>query len=350
MRFASRSILRPYVMSVGLVGLMTVLGAFIRRYLEPTNIVMLYLMAVVFVAARWGRGPAILTSLLSVLSFDFFLIPPYFTLTVGDVQYVFTFLGLLTVGLVVSEFMVQTREQAMKAKQLELLRATEKLQKALLSSISHDLRTPLASITGSLSTLLEDAPSLDEKTRRELLEDAFEESDRLNRIVGNLLDMTRVEAGALKISPKLCGLRDVIGVSLQELKPKLSQRPVDIQIPHDLPEIPADFSLIVKVFVNLIDNAAKYSPEGTPVRIHAKAQENKVRVEVSDEGVGIQQEDLTKIFDKFYRAVKPDQISGTGLGLSICKGIVEAHSGELWAESNSGKKGATFVVVLPLAR
>ena len=216
-----------------------------------------------------------------------------------------------------------------------------------MNSISHDLRTPLASITGSLSTLLEDASTLNEETKKELLVDASEESERLNRIVGNLLDMTRVEAGALKVSPKPCELRDVIGVSLQELKPKLSARPVNIQIPHELPEIPMDFSLIVKVFVNLIDNAAKYSPAGTPIQIQARIEGDRARIEISDEGVGIKQEDMKKIFDKFYRAVKPDQISGTGLGLSICKGIVEAHKGGIWAQANS-KNGATFVVLLPM--
>jgi len=484
-----------YCKSMILVGAMTLGGEFVKRNLEPANLVMCYLLAVVIVAVRWGLGPAVFTSVLSVLAFDFFLVPPYLTLGVHDLQYTFTFAGLLIVGLIVGKLTAKTRRQALEAtvrerrtatlyelsrnlaisqglentleiikkhlreifvcdvalylpeeqnlkvhthdagfplnerelamaslcfrsgqpsgksadalqggeayyfplrtahgvtgvlglqftgpqefmnpeesqllealssqaalaiqqaklaeeaRQLELLRATEKLQKALLNSISHDLRTPLVSITGSLSILLHDASWLDEETRNELIENALEESERLNRIVGNLLDMTRVEAGALKASPKPCELRDVIGVSLQELKHKLSRRTLDIRIPHNFPEIPMDFSLMLKVFFNLIDNAVKYSSGETPIRIRAEIQGNKARIEISDEGAGIREEDLKRIFDKFYRAVKPGQISGTGLGLSICKGIVEAHNGEIWAESRSEKKGTTFIVLLPL--
>ena len=324
-----------------MVALTTFAGEFVKRDLEPANLVMFYLLAVVIAALRWGRGSAAAASILSVLAFDFFLVPPYLTFRVSDFQYLFTFAGFLIVGLTVSELTAKTKKQ-------ELLRATEKLQTALLNSISHDLRTPLVSITGSLSILLHDASWLDEETKKELLENALEESDRLNRIVGNLLDMTRVEAGALKVSPKFCELRDVIGVSLQELKNKLSRRSVDIQIPQDIPEIPLDFSLTVKVFANLIDNAAKYSPENAAIRIRAQIEGNKARIEISDEGMGIREEDLKHIFDKFYRAVRPDQVSGTGLGLSICKGIVEAHHGKIWAENHPGKTGATFVVPLPL--
>ncbi len=340
--------LYPYLMSVGLIALVTLIGEFVKRDLEPTNLVMLYLFIVVLVAARWGRRPAILASFLSVLAFDLFLVPPYFTLVVSDVQYIFTLIGLLTVGIMISELMEKMRKQSRKVKQLELLQVTEKLQTALLNSISHDLRTPLVSITGSLSILLHDASWFDEETRNELLENALEDSERLNRIVGNLLDMTRVEAGALKVSLKLCELRDVIGVSLQELKEKLIRRSVQIQIPPNFPEIPMDFSLMVKVFVNLIDNAVKYSTDGTPIQIQAKAQENKVRIEISNEGIRIRKEDLQRIFDKFYRAVKPDQVRGIGLGLSICKGIVEAHGGNIWAESHPAKKETTFVVLLPV--
>ena len=343
----SKNTLVPYVMGLSLVVLITFLGELIKQYFEPTNLVMLYLLAVVFVALRWGRGPAIVTSLLSVLAFDFFLVPPYFTLAVSQVQYVFTFIGFLIVGLVISELAIKTKKQGQEVRQLELLRVTEKLQTALLNSISHDLRTPLATIIGAISMLLQDAPSLSEETIKELLQDAYDESNRLNRIVGNLLDMTRLEAGALKVSLKPCELRDVFGVSLQELKEKLGRRPVEINIPHNFPEIPMDFSLIVKVFVNLIDNAVKYSPDETPIHIAAKIEGPQVRIEIQNEGPGILQTDLKRIFDKFYRAANSVQVSGLGLGLSISKGIIEAHGGQIWAEIPTEKKGPVFVVLLP---
>ncbi len=341
---------RNYSKSILLVAAITLIGEFVKRYLEPVNLVMLYLLAVVIAAIYWGRGPAIVASILGVLAFDFFLVPPYLTFAIADLQYLFTFIGLLMVGLTVSELTIKTKEHAEKERQLALLRATEKLQTALLNSVSHDLRTPLASIIGSISMLLQDTPSLDEETIKGLLQDAYSESNRLNRIVGNLLDMTRLEAGALKVSFKPCELRDVLGVSLQELKDKLDRRPVEIEIPKGFPEIPLDFSLIIKVFVNLIDNAIKYSPHEAPIRIRAKNQGEQARIEIADEGLGILQEDLKRIFDKFFRVVKPDQVSGLGLGLSICKGIVEAHHGQIWAESSAGKKGSTLIVLLPLSQ
>ena len=301
---------------------------------------MFYLLAVIISAIWWGRGPAIMVSVLSVLAFDFFLIPPYLTFRVTDIQYVFTFAAFLIVGLVVSTFASKAREQAIRAE-------TEKLQTALLNSISHDLRTPLVSITGALSTLLENSSTLSEETRKDLLENAHEESEHLNRLVGNLLDMTRVEAGTLKVNSKPVELRDVIGSALQQLKEKTEKREVRIVIAHELPEIPMDFTLMMRVFINLIDNALKYSPPDTAVDITAKKVEDKAVIEIKDRGFGVPSEDLKRIFDKFFRAVKPRKITGTGLGLSICKGIVEAHKGTIRAENNADM-GATFSVTLPI--
>jgi two-component system sensor histidine kinase KdpD len=233
------------------------------------------------------------------------------------------------------------------SRQMELVRETEKLQVALLNSISHDLRTPLVSIMGALSSLLQDSSLLDAEMRKELLKTAYEDSDSLNRLVGNLLDMTRVEAGTLKINAKPCDLRDVVGTSLQALKDKLEKRNVRINISQNMPEVPMDFTLMMRVFVNLVDNAVKYSNQDMPIEITAEPSESEVKIEVKDKGFGIPEEDITHIFDKFYRAVKPRQVTGTGLGLSICKGIVEAHGGRIFAENNSDK-GATLTVILPL--
>lgn len=330
----------PYLMSVGLVFVMTLLGGFVKKSLEPANLVMLYLLAVVIVAIRWGQGPAIVTSILSVLSFDFFLIPPYLTLSVDRIQYVFTFIGLLIVGLVISTLASKMREQIIQ-------RQTEKLQTALLSSISHDLRTPLVSITGALTSLLDSNSNLSDAARKELLETAHEESARLNRLVGNLLDMTRMEAGALRISRKPCELRDVLGASLEQLRKEIGIRNIRIDIPGDFPEVRMDFSFMMKAFLNLIDNALKYSPQDAPIDIKAALIRDKIKIEIKDQGFGIPKGDLARIFDKFYRVERPQQVTGTGLGLSICKGIVEAHGGEIAAQNNPDK-GATFAITLPL--
>ncbi|MCF6148937.1 MAG: DUF4118 domain-containing protein [Candidatus Kuenenia sp.] len=484
----------PYFMSIAFMAATTFLGCLIRGAIEPTNIVIFYLLMVVMTAVWWGKYPAIMTSLMSVLAFDYFFVPPYLTFAVSDVQYVFTFMGLLVVGLVVSALASKTRQQAIEAlereeqtailyrlskdlaasdslesvlrsirmnvrkifdcrvaiflpadhgispgsfdpdfpidehentiaawvfgngkpagwgsdtlpaakvhylplktsqsvlgvlgvlfkdgragfdhggcnllsalanqaavavqraklteisRQMELIREREKLQTALLNSISHDLRTPLVSITGALSSLLQDSLSIDAEARKELLETAYEESCRLNLLVGNLLDMTRVEAGALKMKTKPCELRDVIGASLHLLKDKLEKRDIQIHIPRVLPEIFLDFTLMMRVFINLIDNAMKYSAPDTPIVITVKLLGYKVKIEVKDKGFGIPEEDLERIFDRFYRAMKPRQIAGTGLGLSICKGIIEAHGGKIFAENNPDK-GVTLTVILPL--
>jgi two-component system sensor histidine kinase KdpD len=232
------------------------------------------------------------------------------------------------------------------ARNAQLLEATEKLQTALLNSISHDLRTPLVSVTGALSTLA-DGEKLDEKSRRELIEMAHEEAKRLNRLVGNLLDMTRIEAGALRLQRQPCDVQDVIGSALEEISDRLSGRDVKVDAPDDLPLVPLDAALIVHVLVNLLDNALKYSPAGSPIELRARVADSNVVIEVSDHGIGIPPDELERVFDKFYRVNHPGSIGGTGLGLSICKGIVEAHGGTIRAESRPGG-GATFIVSLPL--
>jgi two-component system sensor histidine kinase KdpD len=216
-----------------------------------------------------------------------------------------------------------------------------------LNSISHDLRTPLVSITGALSALSQDFEAVDAADRKELLQTAYDDSLHLNEIVGNILDMTRVESGNLKLNVRPCDLRDLIGASLTQLKDKLEGRMVAVDIPGDLLEVPVDFSLMMRVFINLIDNAAKYSPAGSEIYIGAKTEGNMAVMTVKDSGFGIPSGDLEHIFDKFFRAVKPRQVSGTGLGLSICRGIVEAHGGKIWARNNT-ESGAVFFIRLPL--
>ncbi len=235
----------------------------------------------------------------------------------------------------------------------QLLQETEKLQTTLLNSISHDLRTPLATITGALSSLRDDEAVLDAASRRDLTATAWEESERMNWLVGNLLDMTRLEAGALHMAQDPCDVQDLIGVSLSRLGRRLQDRPVYLDIEEDLPLIPGDFVLLVQVLVNLLDNALKYSASATPIDLSAclvhESSEAVAAMEiaVADRGSGIPPEQLEAIFGKFYQVSPHSSTPGTGLGLSICRGIVEAHGGKIWAQNRMG--GGTVVVVrLPL--
>jgi two-component system sensor histidine kinase KdpD len=221
---------------------------------------------------------------------------------------------------------------AEEARRAELLQETGKLQTALLNSISHNLRTPLASVSGALNTLIEDGELLDAATKRELLDTAQEEARRLNGLVQNLLDMTRLEGGAVCVKREPCHVQDVIGAALAQLGEPARRRQVDVTLPPDPPLVTMDFVLIVQVLVNLLDNAFKYSPADTPVTVAARMDSGYLEVTVTDVGQGIAKEDEERVFEKFFRAPAAGRAGGAGLGLSICKGFIEAHGGRIWAK------------------
>lgn len=242
---------------------------------------------------------------------------------------------------------IERASLAEQARQAELLKATEKLQTALLNSISHDLRTPLVSITGALTSLDDQSDMLDDENRRNLIVTAREEADRLNRLVGNLLSMTRIESGSIKLHSEPGDIEDVIGTALEQLGKRLGQHELKVSIPSDFPLVPMDFTLMVQVVVNVLDNAIKYSPECSLIEVSAGLADQKARLQVADCGMGIPSEDLARVFDKFYRVQRLEKISGTGLGLSISKGIVEAHHGNIYASVHEG--GGTIITIeLPL--
>lgn len=234
---------------------------------------------------------------------------------------------------------VQFAEQA---EQAQLLQAREGLERALLNSVSHDLRTPLVSIYGALATLRERAV-LSEAARGELLNQAWEEAGRLNRFVGNLLDMTRLEAGALKVKKIPCDVQDLVGCAMAALEPQLEGRAVRLSVPAELPEVSMDLVLMTQVLVNLLDNALKYSPPEAELEVSAQVSGERLVLEVADRGPGVPEQDLGRIFDKFYRVPVPEGAGGTGLGLSICRGIVQAHGGNI--EARDRKDGGLKVVV-----
>ena len=443
-----------------------------------------YLLGVVAIAIRFGRGPAVFASVMGVFAFDIFLVPPYLTLAVDDTEYIITFLALFLVGAVISNLTSQVKEQVVQAKerevrvtslynlshdltgaysiddvvqailenisstlqhnlwlflkndyrdkanqesftiratpgaanrtvdeavlftyssgessgpgmkshphsqminlplstntgrvgvisiagdgdegvitpeklqlleayanlsalaleriflnkqasQAQLLKEKEQLQSALLNSISHDFRTPLATITGTLSTLDTRIEQLDPETRHDLTRNAWSEAEKLNRLVGNLLNMSRLESGALNLQLEPVDVQDLIGATLEQMKSRVTH-PVNIELPDDLPLIEADFVLVEQAMMNLLENAIKYSPEETPIDISVYLSGECLFIDIRDRGPGIPAQDLPHIFEKFYRVRQLPNPGGVGLGLAIAKGILDAHQGNF--KSNS---------------
>jgi two-component system sensor histidine kinase KdpD len=480
------------------LGVLIVTGAAwaMYPYLGSANLVMMYLIAVVAVAIRCGRGPSVLASLLSVAAFDFCFVPPFFSFAVSDIEYLVTFGVMLIVALVISNLAVRVKLQAelaragerrtgvlyamsrdlathrgtavlsrlaaqhlrdvfdsqvaifvadqdmrvrlqlgeqlyfefepkesgvaqwvfdhneraglgtdtlpgssalylpliastgvvgvvavrpnvpgrvMDLEQLHLLESlvsqvalaiertrlseaaqaaqvqaeTERMRNAILSSVSHDLRTPLATITGAASSLIEGRERLDSASRFELARSIYGEADRLDRLLKNLLDMMRLEAGAVQLSRQWHPVDEIVGAALARLEKRLQGHAVTTMFPPDLPLVLVDGVLLEQVLVNLMENAAKYAPSGSRIDLSASASDHEVVVEVADRGPGLPPGEEARIFDKFYRG-KTAREGGVGLGLTICRGIMEAHGGRIGAENRRGG-GAIFRLAIPLS-
>ena len=482
-----------YLKSIILIVVVSFFGSLLRHSIAHTNLAMLYILVVVITAIKWGKGPSLFTAILSVIIFDFFFIPPRFSMTVADTQYLIAFITLFVVAMVISSLTLQARERAQtalqhelqtlalyhlsqdlvqvinlpaladivirhmdqtfqasvaiflkdkedlkllsgspdfiqnesdppamlqafqrghptgrgtaihplanacysplktrsetigvlavifktkkdtglgkpdqlletfthqislaierlklleQAQQAELLRQTEKLHTIFLNSISHDLRTPLVTISGALSSLLQNS-KMNRSYQHSLLETAYEESANLNQLVGDLLNMARVESGALHITKTAVDLKDLIGTAVKQMEKILKDYRVKIHIAAGIPETELDYVLIMQVLKNVLDNAAKFTPASKEISIDAEVKNSTVDIKISDEGFGIPVADLEHVFDKFYRIKRPQNYPGTGLGLSVCRGIIEAHHGKIRAE-NRETGGTVITIVLPL--
>ena len=482
--------LSGYLGAIILVALASLLCEAVRTSLAPTNMVMVYLLAVVLAATRLGLLPAIMTALLSVLAFNFLFIPPRFSLRVHDTEYLFTFFALFVVGVVISslvasiqEKIVQVRQQeartnslysltrdlsvagdgqavcaalrravlnnlgsrlvvlldrqgsleqvpdaavlqldegcldiaawvmksgrragtdtaafpeapfifvpikpgaktvgvmviekggssladslplveafagqaamalervqlSIQAEKARILQEKNLLEQALLNSISHDLRTPLVTISGVLDSVLTEDRTFDAEQRRSMLSTAAEEAGRMNRFVQSLLDMTRLEAGAL--SPRLtpCEVEELIGCAIGAVESRIGDHHLLAAVEQELPPVPVDLALMTQALVNLLDNALKHAPPATDITLSAGFDGRWVIIAVIDNGPGIPAGQEERIFDKFYRVAVPERTGGTGLGLSIAKGIIEAHHGSVTA-ANRPKGGLLVEVKLP---
>jgi len=491
-----KSNMAEWLLSVAIVAACTGIAALMFSYFSLVDLAMVYILGIMIAASRTGKGPSLLATLLSVASFDFFFVPPYYTFAVSNVRYFVTFIVMFIVAFVISRLTLRVREQANAARlrerrtaalynlskelvhkrgiknlsaiaikhisevfsskvvvllpdekgnlsvsstgtetfaldqrelsvaqwtfdhrqqaglwtdtlpgakalylplftssrtvgvlgilpelstaifdreqihilesfanqsamaierallaeetQAALLKAeTETLRNLLLSSVSHDLRTPLAAITGAATTLLQRDINLDRNSQQELMRTIYEEAEHLNAIIRNILDMTRLESGAITVKKEWQSPEEIIGAVLDRFSEKLKDHPISINLPSDLPLVPFDPLLIEQVLMNLLDNAIKYTPQRTPLELYASVKGDDLQIELADRGPGIPKGYEKRIFEKFVRgsAVRG---GGIGLGLTICRAIINAHGGHIWAENRS-EGGAVFRFTLPIA-
>jgi two-component system sensor histidine kinase KdpD len=291
------------------------------------------------------------------LTFDFVFITPYYTFRVGAGEdwvslFVYACVGC-TVGGVVAQQSRAQREAEAHRTEVRILEEVDRLRNALMGAVSHDLRTPLSSIKASISDLTDPAVALSEADRATLQRTIEEETDRLTRLVANILDISRIQAGALVAHRSASPLDELIDTVVARLTRRLVDHPVTVEIADDLPLVDIDYDLVDQALTNLLENAARHTPSATPVTVEAKpAGIEFVEVRVVDHGPGVAEAERDRIFDQFYRLPLKGHsgggTAGTGMGLAICKGIVEAHGGRIWVEPTPGG-GATFAVQLPAA-
>jgi len=226
---------------------------------------------------------------------------------------------------------------------------SERLRSALLTSISHDLKTPLASVLGAASTMRDLESGLSDTQKRDLLATVIDESERLNRFIANLLDMTKLESGAIVPNTALHDIGEIVGSVLRRASKILVSHTVSLELAADLPMLELDAVLFEQVLFNLLDNAAKYAPSDTTISIRSQRERESVVLQVLDEGAGIPPAELEMVFDKFYRAQKGDHVRpGTGLGLAISRGFVEAMHGTISAANRGDRSGAVLTIRLPI--
>ena len=234
-----------------------------------------------------------------------------------------------------------------QAKKSEFQAQTVEVRNALLQSVSHDLRTPIISIMGSASMLNEAGKDMDAHTLNKLSNDIYNESEQLGRLINNLLQITYLEAEAVRLQKEPHSLRDTIDIVIHSLHRELGKRPIHIHVSNDLPRIPFDKILLEQVLENLIDNATKFTPPKSPIDITAKIDNKNLVVSIEDHGPGISKDEVDKLFEKFYRGRMLTTERGLGLGLALCRHIIKAHGGEIWAE-NRPEGGAVFRFTIPL--
>ena len=366
-----------YVVAALSVGLLTLVLKIIGSHVNAATVSLALLLNVLFIATRWGSLPALLASIVAMLCFNFFFLPPFGTFTIAATDNWIALLAFLITAVTagqlsgrakrraeeaevgrreIERLYAELRDAFQRASHAEALRQSEKLKSALLDAVTHDLRTPLTSIKASITTLLDEirgAGALDRDSRVEMMEVIDEESDRLSRFINGLIELARIEAGELQLRRRWGVVDEIISTALQRAEPITRNHRVELQVEKELPGVRVDERAVSEVVYTLVDNAAKYSPKGSTIRLIARrAGDELIEMAVEDNGPGIPNDLRERVFDKFFRATRDGDVttrqpSGTGMGLAIAKGIVEAHEGRIWIESGEGGRGTRVVFTLP---
>lgn len=325
----------------------TLTGFAMQPRFDLVNVAMVYLLAVVIVALRFTIGPAIAAAVLSVAAFDWLFVPPRGRLSVDDAQYLMTFAIMVAVALVIARLVERIRRQADAQARAEVAAETERIRSALLASISHDLRTPLAVMAGASSSLAERGERLSPEERKALAASVFEQAREMSEHVAKVLEMTRLEAGAIALSRDWAALPEIVSSVLARLRERLAAHRVIVEVPDDLPLVRVDASLVEQALANLLENCAKHTPAGTIVRVRCERRSDEVVVTVEDDAAGLSEPELERLFAKFEHGTTTGSGTDIGLGLAICRAIVRLHGGTAWAERTSGG-GTAFRFSLPV--
>ena len=322
--------------ALAILAVITLISNIFRDHLQIINIALIHILPVIFVAIHGNLKATFFITFISVILLNFLYIPPLYSIDISNELYIWSFGIFVIVGWIIT---VQARDLSAKTKQNEL-------KESILNIISHDLRTPLSTIHGTINLLLSDK-KMTEKSKENLLEDINYASLRMKRLITNLLDSTRLTDKNFDLKLEWCDFEDIVGVALEEFSKKQSEDLLDIKI-DDMTLYWVDNTLLTQLMVNLIDNAIKYAKEDTIIKLEILNLNNFIKVTIFNESEDIDEKKLKNIFDKFYRLEDTNDISGSGIGLAICKSIVKLHGGEIKASSKNS--GVSIEINLPIMK
>lgn len=364
-----------YGFAVGGVFVITFVFELFQNRFNSTTVALIFLLWILVSATFLGRNPALLASFAAMLCFNFFFLPPVRTWTISDPQNLVAWGAFTVTAIVAGELSAYARKRAEeaerqkieierlynelqnafeKASYAEALKQSEKLKSSLLDAVTHDLRTPLTSIKASVTTLLDDQKEkiLDKSGREEFLEIINEETDRLNEFIEGMVGIAKIEANAWHLRKNWSAVEEIINNALNRARIRLDSFHILVVLEPDLPPIFVDANSVSEVIYTLLDNAAKYSPKNSKIRITVRRAENEIiEIAVEDEGCGISKDMREKVFDKFVRAENKDihsTESGLGLGLAIARGIIESQNGKIWTENASDGYVTRFAFQIPI--